>query len=167
MEDISKMERKYFTINEEIARISHTMNSFSEYAKDNATHIYKEHCDNVYEIVEKIEVQKPVLAERARYMSERYCRKLADYYNAYYRNEASCPSLMICGAGNFPVRKKQKQNSRRDSLMNDWNYLQEYAKKIEKLLTNDQAILSSDADAMERLQDKIEDLEKTKELMKV
>ena len=164
--EVKTMERKYFTINEDVARTAHTINSFREYAKDNATHIYRAYCDSVYDVVEKIEAQKPALAERALYMAERYCRKLADYYNAYYRNEASCPSLMICGAGNFPTRKKQKQNSRRDSLMNEWNYLQSYAKKIENLLTNNQAILSSDADAMERLQDKIEDLEKTKELMK-
>ena len=33
------------------------------------------------------------LAEKATYKVDRYCRKLADYYNAYYKNEASCPSI--------------------------------------------------------------------------
>ena len=160
------MERKYYTINESTARTAKTVNSFYEYKDGSATEIYKKECDEVYDIVDKIEKEKPNLLEKAERMAERYCRKLADYYNAYYRNEASCPSIMISGGGNFPVRKKQKQNSRRDSLMNEWNYLQDYAGKIRKLLTNEQPILSKDEDAIERLEDKLEKLKALQEEMK-
>ena len=99
-------------------------------------------------------------------MTDRYCRKLAEYYNAYYRNESSCPSIMISGAGNFPVRKKEKQNARRDTLSNTWNYLNDYLEKIENLLTYDRPIMCGDENAMEALQDKINNLESSKELMK-
>ena len=160
------MERKYFAINEEMARLAQSVNSFRDYEKNSATSTYKGYCDYIYDVVDKVEEQKPEYAERARYMAERYCRKLADYYNSYYRNEASCPSVMICGAGNFPVRKKERQNSRRDSLMQEWKKLQEYAEKIENILLCKQPILSNDENVIERLQDKIDDLEKNKELMK-
>ena len=99
-------------------------------------------------------------------MTDYYCRKLAEYYNDYYRNEASCPSIMISGGSNFPVRKKEKQNSRRETLNNTWNYLQDYARKIKNLLTQEQPILSKDENAIEKLQEKIATLEHSKELMK-
>ena len=61
---------------------------------------------------------------------------------------ASCPSIMISGGGNFPVRKKEKQNSRRDSLHKEWVYLDSYADKIEHLLTMEQPIFSGDERAV-------------------
>ena len=73
---------------------------------------------------------------------------------------------MISGGSNFPVRKKEKQNSRRETLNNTWNYLQDYAKKIKNLLTQEQPILSKDENAIEKLQEKIATLEHSKELMK-
>lgn len=160
------MERKYFAINEESARLAQVMNSFRDYEAGSATLVYKEYCDKAYDLVDKIAEQKPEHVERAQYMAERYCYKLANYYNAYYRNEASCPSVMISGAGHFPVRKKEKQNSRRESLMNEWKSLEAYVDKIENILCFNQPILSNDANVIERLQDKISDLEKNKELMK-
>ena len=99
-------------------------------------------------------------------MADRYSRKLAEYYNAYYRNEASCPSIMICGPANFPTKKKVRQNSRRESLMNEWNYLESYADKIKRLLTQEQPILSNDENVIELLTEKIADLEAEKESMK-
>lgn len=153
------MERKYYTINEETARTAKNINSFSSYEPGAATEEYKSHCDKVYRIVEKIAENKPDLLEKAEYMTDRYCRKLAEYYNDYYRNEASCPSIMICGGGNFPVRKKDKQNNRRETLMETWCYLQGYAGKIENLLTQEQPILAGDENAIELLEDKIAKLE--------
>ena len=55
---------------------------------------------------------------------ERYSRRLAAYYNDYYRNEAACPSIFVSGGSNFPVRKKEKQNSRRETLMREYNEIQ-------------------------------------------
>lgn len=160
------MEKLFFTINELTARAAKEANSMSEYVDGSATSEYRSKVNHVYEIVERIEEKKPNLVEKAQHMAERYSRKLAEYYNAYYRNEASCPSILISGAGNFPVRKKEKQNSRRESLMNDWNYLESYAKKIEHLLTMEQPILSGDAQAIELLEEKLESLKENQEMMK-
>lgn len=85
---------------------------------------------------------------------------------SYDSNEASCPSVLISGAGNFPVKKKNKQNSRRDSLMQEWNSLESYAKKITNLLTMNQPILSGDAQAIEMLEEKLESLTELQDRMK-
>ena len=160
------MERLFFTINELTARAAKEANSMSGYVDGSATSEYQSMVNRVYDTVEKIEEKKPNLAEKAQRMAERYSRKLAEYFNAYYRNEASCPSILISGGGNFPVRKKEKQNSRRETLMNDWKYLESYAAKIEHLLTMEQPILSGDAQAIEMLEEKLESLTELQDRMK-
>lgn len=160
------MERTYHVINEQTARVANHLNSFSEYIAGSATEEYKTNVDQIYSVVERIEEVKPHLAEKAIGMADRYSRKLAEYYNNYYRNEASCPSVMISGPANFPVRKKEKQNRRRETLMNDWHYLKSYADKIKNLLTMQQPILSGDENALELLEEKLEKLESAQAMMK-
>ena len=160
------MERKYYTINEETARTAQNINSFRDYTTGSATSAYQNRVNEIYDIVNQIAEKKPNLADKAQRMADRYSRKLAEYYNAYYRNEASCPSIMICGPANFPTKKKARQNSRRESLMNEWNYLESYADKIKRLLTQEQPILSNDENVIELLTEKIADLEAEKESMK-
>lgn len=127
---------------------------------------YRKRVKSVYAVVEKIKEKRPNLTEKAERMAGRYSKKLAEYYNSYYRNEASCPSVLISGAGNFPVKKKNKQNSRRDSLMQEWNSLESYARKITNLLTMNQSILSGDAQAVEMLEEKLESLTELQDRMK-
>lgn len=160
------MERTYYSINEQTARTAKNINSFSEYKEGSATAEYRHYVDKVYDIVERIAEERPHLLEKAQRMAERYSRKLSIYYNDYYRNEASCPSIMISGGGNFPVRKKEKQNSRRETLCREWEYLDSYADKIEHLLTKDQPILSGDENAVELLQEKLDGLVETQNMMK-
>lgn len=160
------IERKYYPINENTARTAKNINSFSEYVEGSATAEYKAYVDRVYDVVDKIAEEKPHLLERATGKAERYSRKLAEYYNDYYRNEASCPSILISGGSNFPVRKKNKQNSRRDTLHKTWQYLEDYAQKITHLLTMEQPILSSDENAIELLEEKVKDLTEMQERMK-
>ena len=160
------MESIFYSINEATAKAANDVNSMRSYRTGSATESYQEQVRNVYEIVKEIEKKKPKLYERAQRMAARYSRKLAEYYNSYYRNEASCPSVMISGAGNFPVGKKKKQNERRETLLNDWNYLESYARKIEDLLTMNQPILSNDEQAIELLEEKLEALKEKQENMK-
>ncbi len=160
------MERTYYSINEQTARTAKHLNSFSEYKEGSATEEYRHYVDKVYDVVERIAVEKPHLLEKAQRMAERYSRKLSIYYNDYYRNEASCPSIMISGGGNFPVRKKEKQNSRRETLHKEWAYLDSYAGKIENLLTMKQPILSGDEQAVELLQEKLDGMVETQDMMK-
>lgn len=160
------IERKYFHINEGMARAAKNANSFSDYTEGSATAEYRAYVDRVYDVVDRIAEEKPNLLERATGKAERYSRKLAEYYNDYYRNEASCPSILISGGSNFPTRKKEKQNSRRDTLHKEWQYLEGYSQKITHLLTMEQPILSSDENAIELLEEKLENLTDMQERMK-
>lgn len=163
-EEMQRSERSYYPINEETARIAKEINSFSEYKAGSATAEYCYYCNKAYDIFDKIRTEKPEQAERVKKKVDYYCRKLAEYYNDYYRNEASCPSVMICGAGNFPVKKKNRQNRRRETLHNTWEYLENYLQKIEDILANEQPIKSGDSNAIEKLTAKIEQLEKEHKL---
>lgn len=161
------MERKYYPINEDTARAAKEANSFSEYKEGSATAEYKQYCDKAYALLAKITEKKPQYTERAAAMVDRYCRKLAEYYNDYYRNEASCPSIMISGGGNFPVKKKERQNNRRTALYRTWEYLQNYyIIKIESLLTCTRPIMCGDENAIEALRDRLASVEAQKEEMK-
>lgn len=153
------MERKYYEINEQAAKTAKSISSFSDYVENTATNEYRYYCDKVYDILEKIIEQKPNLAEKATYKVDRYCRKLADYYNAYYKNEASCPSILITGAGNFPTKKKNVQNNRREKLHETWKYLEQQVEQIKNLLIMDQPILSKNSNEVELLEEKIAKLE--------
>ena len=124
------IERKYFHINEGMARAAKNANSFSDYAEGSATAEYRAYVDRVYDVVDKIAEEKPNLLERATGKAERYSRKLAEYYNDYYRNEASCPSVLISGGSNFPVRKKEKQNQANDANMREWQEIQGILSRI-------------------------------------
>ncbi len=157
---------KYYEINEKMARLANDVNSFRDYEEGSASREYKRCVDEAYKTVERIKEEKPHLAEKSEGMADRYSRKLAEEYNAYYRNEASCPSVMISGPANFPINKKKKQNNRRESLNKEWQYLDDYAKKIKNLLTMEQPILSSDENAIELLRDKINKLEAEQAKMK-
>lgn len=153
-------ERTYYPINENAAKLAKEMNSFTEYKAGAATAEYRQYCDKAYNILDKIRKEKPEQVEQVETKVDYYCRKLAQYYNDYYHNEASCPSVLICGAGNFPVKKKEHQNSRRETLRKTWEYLENYLYKIEGILTNEQPVKSGDSDAVEKLKAKIEKLEK-------
>ena len=160
------MATKYYQINEAMAKSANDANSMSDYREGSATDNYRDYVDRVYEIVDKIARERPRLLEKAKYMADRYSRKLAEYFNAYYRNEASCPSYLISGGANFPVKKKNKQNNRRETLLEQWRYLGNYAQRIRNLLTMPRPILSGDEDAIEMLEEKLADLKDLQEKMK-
>lgn len=151
--------KKYYEINEENARLAQELNSFSKYETGLATRIYREKCDFAYNILDKILDEHPEQAESTAQKIDYYCRKLAEYYNDYYRNEASCPSVLICGPANFPVKKKERQNEHRASLNERWNYLENYLSKIQNFFNVSRPIKSGDPDAIEQLEKKITELE--------
>ena len=77
-----------------------------------------------------------------------------------------CPSVMISGAGNFPVKKKEKQNAAADKNHEFWNYCQSIRGKITNLLYAKEVIKSDDENAIEALTEKIEAMKEAQETMK-
>ena len=160
------IDRIYYPINEALARSAQGMWSFTDYKANSETNEYRHYIDKAYEIVDLIQDRKPQRLDEALTVAERYARKLAEYMNKSNSIEMQCPSVMISGGSNFPVRKKEKQNAARDRHQQEWNYLTGYVKKLQNILTGKEIIKSADDDAIERLQEKLQELEKLQQAMK-
>lgn len=155
----------YHTINEEAARRANDMNSFRDYKDGSATAEYRRMVDAATELAERQKQRvDPMYHEKIDRLLETYCRKLAENMNASYSIEARCPSILISGGGNFPVRKKEKQNAARDRNLEEWNYIQGLLDKIRSVGTG--GISSDDPQAVEKLEAKLAALEKHQEMMK-
>lgn len=154
---------KYYEINEEAARQARGMWSFSDYKQGSKTAEYKAQVDECYSRVDKLSDD---LKEKGEAIADRYARRLAEWYNKQFRIEMMCPSLMICGAGNFPVKKKQKQSDAQDRHYQLYNEIQKMPEKINGLLRGTNIIKSGDADAIEQLQKKLEKAEALQTEMK-
>lgn len=155
----------YYPINEEAARRANDMNSFRDYKDGSATAEYRRMVDAATELAERQKERvDPMYHEKIDGLLETYCRKLAANMNASYSIEARCPSILISGGGNFPVRKKEKQNAARDRNREEWNYIQGLLDKIRSVGTG--GISSDDPMALDKLKLKLNKLVKLQETMK-
>lgn len=147
---------RYYEINETAARQARQMWSFSDYEHGSKTAEYRAAVDRCYAEVDRLPEE---LKEKGATMADRYARRLAEWYNKQFRIEMMCPSVMISGGSNFPVRKKEKQNAAQDRHYQLYKEIQQIPEKIAGLLRGSNIIKSSDADALEKLQQKVEKLE--------
>lgn len=159
------MERKYFSINEEMARQAHEMMSFTEYKKCRKTAEYKAAVDEVYDLAERAAKVRPEEAERIFALADRYAKRLAENMNKDSEIGCRCPSVMISGAGNFPTGKKQKQVAAWDRNYAEYDEIQKIPEKIRSIVAGKDIIKSGDKDAVQKLEAKLAKLRKTQEKM--
>lgn len=146
---------QYYEINEQTARRANDVNSMSDYRPGSATVEYRAAVDKAAALVQVRKAKiSPYYHDKLDALLDRYARRLADYYNAYYRNESACPSILVCGGSNFPVRKKQKQNARRESLWQEYKEIDAILDKIRSVGTG--AVDLTDPHARELLQDRLQ-----------
>ena len=160
------MERIYYPIDEKSARSAHEMMSFSDYKEGSRTAEYKGYVDEAYDLADRAAQARPDQAERAYTLAERYAKRMADNMNRASRIGCMCPSVMISGPANFPVRKKEKQNAASDRNFAEFNEIQGILKKIENILYGKETIRSGDGDAVEKLEKKLDELKEAQERMK-
>lgn len=160
------IERKYFSINESSARTAHNMMSFREYAEGSTTKEYRGSVDKAYDLADRVAEKRPEEAGRAYRLAERYSKKMADYYNRENSIGMMCPSVMISGAGNFPVKKKERQVAAWEKNRQFYSEIQGLLSKIENILYGREIIKSDDERAIEKLEEKLEDLKNAQEGMK-
>lgn len=158
------MERIYNVINEDLAYNAKQQWSFTEYKKGSYTQEYKSSCDEVYDLVERVQQEQPKYFDEAYGIAVKYASKYADWINTKHNIDMMCPSVMICGGANFPTKKKERQNSRMDSHWKELEYINSLPKKIEKILKGEVVIKSGDAEAIEKLKNKLADLEARKQM---
>lgn len=165
-------------INEGLARSAKEAYSFYEYQENSATNEYLDLLGQFERAVNELIDEDarrayPATAEQlelVQYYGDKYSAKLAEAFNRKNRITASCPSIMITGGSNFPVRKKEKQNAAMDKFWSDCGELFDptgnyYFRKIKNVFANT-TIYSNDALAIEKLKNKLHDLEERHEKMK-
>ncbi len=155
-------------INEDLARAAKNAISFDDYKEGSATAEYNLYCERFQKQVDCIiqSLKEPMTEQQAEgvsYWTEKYKAKLAYAINCDNEITARCPSVMIAGASNFPVSKKQKQNEAHDKLYKECGELFTpelcyYMKKIRLLLTNN-VIFSNDQFALVKLNKKLDEEE--------
>lgn len=126
----------YYPIDEATARRAQEAYSFRDYVPGSATAGYRASVDEAAALVaaQKARVS-PYYHDKLDALLDRYSRRLAEWTNAKNRNTASCPSVMISGAGHFPTAKKAKQNAREDSLWAEYNDIEGLLDKIRSVGT--------------------------------
>lgn len=155
----------YYPIDEGAARAAHDMMSFRDYQPGSATAEYRALVDKAAALVEwQKQAVSSYYHDKLDALLDRYARQLADWTNAYNRNGASCPSVMISGGSNFPVKKKLKQNAREDSLWQQRQAIDSILDKIKGVGTG--PVDLTDPHAREILTDQLDAARQTLEYCK-
>jgi DNA repair exonuclease SbcCD nuclease subunit len=158
--------RRYYEINERLAKQAKGMMSFSDYREGSATADYIEHVNAVYNIAEETIEKRPEEADRIWFLADRYAQKYAEFINKENAIGTMCPSVMICGAGNFPTRKKEKQVAAWERNHAEFEKLRKYIDKIDAIGRGSEVIKAGDPYVIEKLEAKLEDAKALQEKMK-
>lgn len=155
----------YYPISEDAARRAKQANSWSDYRDGSATAEYRSMVDAAVEIAEAQKARvDPEYHEKIDSLLDAYCRRLAANINRGNEIDASCPSVMIAGASNFPVRKKEKQNTARAKNVQEYNEIKGLLDRIQSVGMG--GIMSDDKDAIAKLRAKLEKHEALQDQMK-
>lgn len=160
----------YFTftpehINEETARRAKEMSSFSDYKPGSATAEYTSQINALLEIAEEYANKSHYIDEEPERITEAqsyinyYSKKYAEYINKDNEISCRCPSVMIAGPANFPVKKKQKQVAAWDANRKNYISLSDAKYRLHYILIEEHPISSADPDAIQKLQSKLDRLE--------
>lgn len=156
---------RYYLISEEAARRAKEAISYNDYRPGSATAEYRQMVDKAVEVANRQKSHvDPMYHEKIDGLLDTYARKLAENMNHGYAITARVPSILITGGGNFPVRKKEKQNAASDKNMQEWQDIQGLLDKIRS--TGMGGISADDPAAVEKLQKKLSGLEQSQETMK-
>ncbi len=158
----------YYAINEDLARRAKEMRSYSDYVPGSATAAYRKQVDEAAALAQNQSEKHPEMAEKIAGWLDTYSRRLADYINKDNSISTRCPSVMIAGPANFPVKKKEKQNAAWDA--NQRFYNEQVAPLLDRIRTagnyGHSSIQSGDSDALDKLRRKLDDLTQMQETMK-
>ena len=150
---VRRMCVKYYPINEDLARRAKEMNSFFDYVPGSTTEAYQRAVDRAAEMAE-FQKQRvdPIHHEKIDRLLDAYARRLAENIKQSNSISARVPSILIAVGGNFPVRKKEKQNRAADANMREWQEIQGLLDKIQS--TGLGGISADEPDAVGKLKAK-------------
>ena len=126
----------YGSIDEETARNAHYCIHMGDYKPGSATASYRNSVNKAAQMVEQQKARVSVFYhDKLDALLNSYARRLAQWTNDYNRNQASYPSQFIAGAGNFNMRKHNRQMSREDSLWEEYRQIEAILDKIRSVGT--------------------------------
>ncbi|WP_411342582.1 hypothetical protein ACE3MZ_12945 [Paenibacillus sp. WLX1005] len=141
----------YYSINEEAAR--------------RATAEYQAMVDRAYEVAKHCKsTVDPMYHEKLDVLADAYALKLAENLNKRNIIDARVPSVLITGGGNFPTRKKEKQNAARERNMQEYQEIDSLLEKMRSVGKG--GISADDPDAMGKLERKREAMQADQDHMK-
>lgn len=148
----------YYEISESTARRAHEMVHMSDYTPGSATAEYHAAVDEAAALVEsKKSKVSPYYHEKLDTLLDRYARRLAEWTNAYNRNQASYPSQFISGAGGYNMSKHNKQMAREGTLWKEYDEIKYLLNKIQSVGTG--AVDLTDPHAHEMLTEQLQRLQ--------
>ena len=154
-----------YQINENMAARAKSMMSFNDYKKGSATNEYRKLIDEASTIAEQQKSKvDSMYHEKIDYYFHLYARKLAQNLNGFHEIGTRCPSVLITGAGNFPVSKKEKQMNAYRKNAQEYEEIEHILQKIKGIGMG--GISSDNPKAMEKLKEKLFTLEQNQEQMK-
>lgn len=162
--EATKEERPAYTIDEAAAKLANDYRSFDDYKPGSASADYAAQCARAAEIAQRQKTKFPAMAERIDRLLDRYCRRLAEWTNKENRIGCMCPSVMIAGPAGISPAKKQKQLAAYDKNQKAYKALEALLHQLETAGSG--GIQSGEADAVARLQKKLDALEAQRERMK-
>jgi hypothetical protein len=126
----------YYEISEETARNAHYCVHMSDYKPGSATASYRNSVNKAAQMVEQQKARVSAFYhDKLDALLNSYARRLAQWTNDYNRNQASYPSQFIAGAGNFNMRKHNRQMAREDSLWEEYRQIEAILDKIRSVGT--------------------------------
>ena len=126
----------YGSIDEETARNAHYCVHMSDYKPGSATASYRNSVNKAAQLVEQQKARVSAFYhDKLDALLNSYARRLAQWTNDYNRNQANYPSQFIAGAGNFNMRKHNRQMAREDSLWEEYRQIEAILDKIRSVGT--------------------------------
>lgn len=126
----------YYEISEETARNAHYCVHMGDYKPGSATASYRNSVNKAAQMVEQQKARVSAFYhDKLDALLNSYARRLAQWTNDYNRNQASYPSQFIAGAGNFNMRKHNRQMAREDSLWEEYRQIEAILDKIRSVGT--------------------------------
>ena len=135
-ENRSETVPPYGSIDEETARNAHYCVHMGDYKPGSATASYRNSVNKAAQMVEQQKARVSAFYhDKLDALLNSYARRLAQWTNDYNRNQASYPSQFIAGAGNYNMKKHNRQMSREDSLWEEYRQIEAILDKIRSIGT--------------------------------
>ena len=142
-------------INESLAQRSKENMSFSSYTPGSATAEFNQ---EIAEVTAAIEKAKTKVSEEAQvkldHLLSSYTSRYATWTNKRNANGAGHVSSMICGPSNYNMSKHNQYLSREGKLWAEYDQLKDIYNRID-IVTGDRIIKSNDANAIDKLKEKL------------